>query len=117
MRVEPPLQPFADFKYNIDHFFLLEPPVFLRPIESAELIEGSDIILEGTISGSPPFEISCLLNDKLIRNDKGHKISVENETVTLQLSNCESKDAGTYQCTVANDVGETSCSFQISLKG
>lgn len=91
--------------------------MFLRPVDSAELMEGSDIILEGTLLGSPPFEISCLLNDKLIRNDKGHKISVENDRVTVQLLNCEKKDAGTYQVTVSNDVGETSCSFQISLKG
>lgn len=91
--------------------------MFVRPFESAELVRGSDIVLEGTISGSAPFEISCFLNDKLIRNDKRHKISVENDMVTLQLSNCVTGDAGTYQCTVANDVGETSCFCQISLKG
>lgn len=91
--------------------------MFVRPFESAELVKGSDIILEGTVSGSAPFEISCLLNDKLIRNDKRHKISVENNTITLQISNCETGDAGTYQCIVANNVGETSCSCQISLKG
>lgn len=91
--------------------------MIVRPFESAELVTGSDIILEGTVSGSPPFEISYLLNDKLIRDDKRHKISVVNNIVTLQISNCETGDAGTYQCTVANDVGETSCSCQISLKG
>lgn len=89
----------------------------MRPFESSELMKGSDIILEGTVLGSAPFEISCFHNDKLIRNDKRHLISVENNIVTLQISNCESGDDGAYQCTVANDVGETSCSCQISLKG
>lgn len=97
--------------------FFVEPPVFVRPFESAELVKGSDITLEGIISGSPPFEVSCFLNDKLIRNDKQHMISVGNNTVTLHVYNCETRDAGAYQCTVANDVGETSCSCQISLKG
>ncbi len=97
--------------------FFIEPPVFVRPFGSAELVKGSDIFLEGTVSGSPPFEVSCLLNDKLIRSDKEHKISVENNTVTLQIYNCDTRDAGTYQCSVTNDVGETSCSCQISLKG
>lgn len=91
--------------------------MFVRPFESAELVKGSDIILEGTVSGSSPFEISCFLNDNLIRNDKRHKISAQNNTVTLQISGCVSGDAGTYQCTVTNNVGETSCFFQISLKG
>lgn len=91
--------------------------MFVRPFKSAEVVKGSDIILEGTVSGSSPFEISCLLNDKLIRIDKGHKISVENDRVTLEILNCETRDAGTYHCTVTNDVGETSCSCQISLKG
>lgn len=91
--------------------------MFVRSFESAELVKGSDIILEGAVSGSAPFEISCFLNDKLIRNDRKHKISVENDTVILQIINCETGDAGMYQCTVANDVGETSCSCQISLKG
>lgn len=91
--------------------------MFLRPFESAEIVKGSKIVLEGAISGSAPFEITCSLNDKQIRNDKRHLISVENDTVTLQISNFESGDDGVYQCTVANDVGETSCSCQISLKG
>uniref|UniRef100_A0A3P8SVR7 Ig-like domain-containing protein n=1 Tax=Amphiprion percula TaxID=161767 RepID=A0A3P8SVR7_AMPPE len=93
-----------------------ESPAFTRPFESAELVKGSDIILEGTVSGSAPFEISCFLNNKLIRNDKRHKVSVENDTITLHILNCENADAGTYQCTVTNDVGETSCSYHISLK-
>lgn len=95
----------------------VEPPLFVRPFESAELVTESEIILEAIVSGSPPFEISCFLNDKLIRNDKRHKISVENDTITLQISHCEAGDEGTYKCTVSNDVGETSCSCQISLKG
>lgn len=89
----------------------------MRPFESAELVTESEIILEAIVSGSPPFEISCFLNDTLIRNDKRHKISVENDTITLQISHCEAGDEGTYKCTVSNDVGETSCSCQISLKG
>lgn len=89
----------------------------MRPFESAELIKGSDIILEGSVSGSAPFEISFYLKEKLIRNDKRHKISVDDGTVTLHISKCEAGDAGEYQCTVANDVGETSLSCHILLKG
>lgn len=116
VRLELALQPFSDFYVTLIIFFI-GPPLFQRPIESVELVKGSDIVLEGVISGSPPFQISFLLNGKLIRDQKDHKISVESDKVTLQISNCESKDAGMYQCIAANDVGETSCSFQLSLKG
>ncbi|MEQ2219931.1 hypothetical protein ILYODFUR_000155 [Ilyodon furcidens] len=93
-----------------------EPPVFVKPFESAEFVKGSDIILTGTVSGSPPFEISCFVNDKLIRSDKKNQIHVQKDTVTLHISDCDSREDGTYRCTVANDVGETNCSCQVSLK-
>lgn len=73
--------------------------------------------MEGTVSGSPPFEISCLHNEKLLRNNTVRHMSVENNTVTLHICGCESRDAGTYQVTVSNDVGEVTCSCQVSLKG
>lgn len=81
------------------------------------MVKGSDLVLEGTVSGSPPFEITFLLNDKLIGRDKGHKVSVDNNTINLYMPICESRDVGTYLCLVSNHVGETSCSFQVSLKG
>ncbi|KAI4795897.1 hypothetical protein KUCAC02_029578 [Chaenocephalus aceratus] len=93
-----------------------DPPEFARSFESAELVQGADIVLEGLVSGSPPYEINCFVNEKLIRNDQRHKVSVEKDTVTLHISKCEMADAGTYRCSVTNDVGETSCSCQISLK-
>lgn len=81
------------------------------------MIKGSNLVLEGTVSGSPPFEITFMLNDQLIGRDRGQKISVDNNTINLHMPNCESKDAGTYLCLVSNHVGETSCSFQVLLKG
>lgn len=89
----------------------------MKPFESTELVTGSDITLKGTVSGSAPFEVSWFLNDKLITSNKRHNMSVQKDTVILQISNCEARDAGTYRCVVANDVGEASCSCQVSLKG
>lgn len=91
--------------------------MFVRPLESAELVKGSNVVLEGTVSGSGPFEISCYQNDKQIRNDRKHKIGVQSGDVTLQISNCEAGDTGNYRCTISNEVGETSCYCHISLKG
>lgn len=91
--------------------------MFVRSFETTDVVKGSDIYLEGMVSGSAPFEICCYHGSKLIRNDKRHKILVENGTVTVQILKCEAGDAGEYQCTIANDVGESSCYYQITLKG
>ncbi|KAK0143519.1 Titin [Merluccius polli] len=93
-----------------------EPPAFVRPLESATLVKGCNIVLEGRVSGSSPFEINCSHNGKPIQNDRRHKISVENDTITLMVSKCEAGDAGKYQCTVTNEVGETSSSCHVLLK-
>lgn len=91
--------------------------MFVRAFETTEVVKGSDLVLEGTVSGSLPFEIHCYRDTKLIRNDKRHKIHVHNEKVTLQILKCEPGDVGNYQCTIVNDVGESSCYYQITLKG
>ena len=89
----------------------------MRPLESANMVKGSDIVLEGRVSGSSPFEIFCSHNGEPIQNDERHNIHFEKDTITLMVSKCEAGDAGKYQCTVTNEVGETYSSCHISLKG
>lgn len=74
-------------------------------------------MLEGTLSGSAPFEISCFKDSKQIRNDRRHIISLTDDVAKLQILKFEPGDAGKYQCTVANEVGQTSCDFQVAMKG
>lgn len=91
--------------------------MFVTAFESKEVVKGSDVIFEGVISGSAPFEISCYQDTKQIRNDKRHKINIQDGVVTLQILKCESGDAGKYQCNIENEVGKTTCDCQITLKG
>ncbi|XP_076857247.1 titin-like [Brachyhypopomus gauderio] len=93
-----------------------EPPVFVKLFESKEVVKGSDVVLEGSISGSAPFEVSCMKNSKQIRNDRRHIISMMNDVVTLQILKFEPGDAGRYECTVGNEVGQTSCDCEVLLK-
>lgn len=98
-------------------FFLLEPPVFLRTFEHKDVIKGSDVMMEGQVSGSAPFSVSFYKSSKLIRNDKRHKISVTGDIVALQILTVDALDTGTCQCTVENEVGKTSCDYEVTLKG
>ncbi|KPP72549.1 titin-like, partial [Scleropages formosus] len=93
-----------------------EPPTFLKAFESKEVVKGSDVVLEGNISGSSPFEVTWYRDNKIIRNDKKHKINIFEDAVALQILKCEVGDVGNYQCIVTNEVGESSCDCQVALK-
>lgn len=97
--------------------FLLEPPLFVRSLEPKDVVKGSEMMLEGQVSGSTPFTVSFYKNTKLIRNDKRHRITVKDDLIALQVAAVEGGDVGVYQCTVENEVGRASCDCQVTLKG
>lgn len=81
------------------------------------MVKGSEMMLEGQVSGSAPFTVSFYKNTKLIRNDKRHRITVKDDLIALQVLVVEAGDVGLYQCTVENEVGRASCDCQVTLKG
>lgn len=81
------------------------------------MVKGSEMMLEGQVSGSGPFTVSLYKNTKLIRNDKRHRITVTDDLIALQVLAVEAGDVGLYQCTVENEVGAASCDCQVTLKG
>uniref|UniRef100_A0A3P9Q041 Ig-like domain-containing protein n=1 Tax=Poecilia reticulata TaxID=8081 RepID=A0A3P9Q041_POERE len=93
-----------------------EPPVFVRSLEAKDVVKGSEMMLEGQVSGSAPFTVSFYKNAKAIRNDKRHKITVKEDLVALQVQAVEAGDVGLYQCTVENEVGLSTCECQVTLK-
>lgn len=105
--------------YWLIYLFILtpEPPAFIKLLESREVVKGSDVALEGSVSGTPPFEVSCLKDLKQIRYDRRHLIDIKNDVVTIEVLKFEPGDAGKYKCTVANEVGQTTCDCEIILKG
>lgn len=98
-------------------FLLVEPPLFVRCLESKDAVKGTELMLEGQVSGSAPFTVSMYKNTKPIRNDKRHRITVKDDLIALQVLAVEAGDVGMYQCTVENEVGRASCDCQVTLKG
>lgn len=99
------------------HWFLLEPPLFVRSLEPKDVVKGSEMMLEGQVSGSAPFSVSFYKNTKPVRNDKRHRITVKDDLIALQVLVVEAGDVGLYQCIVENEVGRASCDCQVTLKG
>lgn len=81
------------------------------------MVKGSELMLEGQVSGSAPFTVSFFKNTKPVRNDKRHRITVKDDLLALQVLAVEAGDAGLYQCTVENEVGKVSSDCQVTLKG
>uniref|UniRef100_A0A452HGJ4 Ig-like domain-containing protein n=1 Tax=Gopherus agassizii TaxID=38772 RepID=A0A452HGJ4_9SAUR len=87
---------------------------YLKP---AEVVKGFDAMLECEVSGTPPFEVTWLKNNKEIRSSKKYAMSDKESVFTLAVTNCDFSDAGEYQCIISNDGGSCSCSTRVSLKG
>lgn len=98
-------------------FNLLEPPTFVRCLESKDVVKGTELMIESQVSGSSPFAVIMYKNGKPIRNDKKHRITLKEEHIALQVLLVGQGDVGTYQCTVENEVGVVSCDCQVTLKG
>lgn len=89
----------------------------MRSLEPKDVVKGSEMMLEGQVSGSTPFTVSFYKNTKPIRNDKRHRVTVKDDLVALQVLAVEAGDVGSYQCTVENEVGRATCDCQVTLKG
>lgn len=81
------------------------------------MVKGTELVLESQVIGSAPFTVSMYKNGKPIRNDKKHRITLQEELIALQVLAVGQGDVGTYQCTVENEVGMVSCDCQVTLKG
>ncbi|XP_074405031.1 protein sax-3-like [Zonotrichia albicollis] len=94
-----------------------EPPTFVRELRPTEVVKGSEATLECEVSGTPPFEVKWLKNNKEMFSSKKYTISTKESVFTLTVANCDISDVGEYQCIISNEGGSCSCSTRLSLKG
>uniref|UniRef100_A0A8B9VJF3 Ig-like domain-containing protein n=1 Tax=Anas zonorhyncha TaxID=75864 RepID=A0A8B9VJF3_9AVES len=93
------------------------PPTFVRELRSTEVVKGLEATLECEVTGTPPFEVKWLKNNKEMFSSKKYAISTKESIFTLNVTNCDVSDVGEYQCIISNEGGSCSCSTRLSLKG
>ncbi|NWV68584.1 TITIN protein, partial [Malurus elegans] len=93
-----------------------EPPTFVRELSPTEVVKGSEATLECEVTGTPPFEVKWLKNNKEMFSSKKYAISTKESVFTLNVTNCDVSDVGDYQCIISNEGGSCSCSTRLSLK-
>ena len=80
-------------------------------------MKGLEATLECEVTGTPPFEVKWLKNNKEMFSSKKYAISTKESVFTLHVTNCDVSDVGEYQCIISNEGGSCSCSTRLSLKG
>lgn len=80
-------------------------------------MKGLEATLECEVTGTPPFEVKWLKNNKEMFSSKKYAISTKESVFTLNVTNCDVSDVGEYQCIISNEGGSCSCSTRLSLKG
>uniref|UniRef100_A0A672U603 Ig-like domain-containing protein n=1 Tax=Strigops habroptila TaxID=2489341 RepID=A0A672U603_STRHB len=94
-----------------------KPPSFIRTLEPAEIVKGTNPVLQCEVAGTGPFEISWYKDKKQIRSSKKYRLTSQKAVISLEVSSFNSADVGEYECVIANEVGKCICSATYILKG
>ncbi|XP_072033105.1 kalirin-like [Amphiura filiformis] len=94
-------------------------PQFIEPIVSQCLIEGETAKLTCRASGRPrpPVIWKGPNSTVLLPNYRLMMVEDQDGTHSLEITNCNFKDEGEYQCVATNDGGSVSCSGSLRVKG
>ncbi|NXD75821.1 TITIN protein, partial [Halcyon senegalensis] len=93
-----------------------EPPSFIRTLEPAEIVKGTNPVLQCEVVGTGPFDISWYKDKKQIRSSKKYRLTSQKTVISLEVSSFNSADVGEYECVIANEVGKCICSATYILK-
>lgn len=86
------------------------PPRFINPICDMETPEGTTILFECSLMGSPSPIVSWYKGDKKIpHNSKKYVHSSDGDNHFLKICMVTTQDSGVYICRAINVVGETLC--------
>lgn len=92
---------------------LLDPPVFVEPLEDCCVDEGCGITLCGIVTGTQPIKVSWLHNGEVARFGTP---SFNGREVSFVVRECLPEDAGAYTCLAENSAGKTSCCAAVFVR-
>ena len=94
-------------------------PVFTKKLEDLVVDAGEEARFDARIFAVPEPQVEWYRGSKKIL-DEGrfvHIDAIEEDLFTLIVEQSEAGDAGQYKCVASNEVGETSCEAQLTVKG
>lgn len=99
-------------------FSFLEPPQFVTKLDSTKLaVNGSVVVLECKVTGSPEIAIKWYKNNIEISPSNIYQMTFTDSVATLQIPNCSFEESGDYICVASSDAGSDKCSCLVTVKG
>lgn len=90
----------------------------MTKLDSTKLaVNGSVVILECKVTGSPEIAIKWYKNNIEISPSNIYHMTFTESVATLQISNCSFEESGDYICFASSDAGSDKCSCLVTVKG
>ncbi|XP_039598490.1 titin-like, partial [Polypterus senegalus] len=86
------------------------------PLQPTTLAEGDVLHLTCHFQGSDPMKVQWLKDRKEVKSSNKCRMTFENHTATLEISEVTKADSGDYLCKATNDVGSDSSKAKITIK-
>lgn len=83
----------------------VEPPKFLRYLESSEVTEGEAFVFECIVKGQPEPSIQWLKYNCPINNSQAFKLTTNSGICRLEIMKVSPSDAAVYSCIATNSSG------------
>jgi len=97
--------------------FSTEPACFRKKPTDLQVVAGNKARIMCGFSGTPEIDVRWYKENRLVESrGKFHIISNRNES-TLEISDSEKGDSGTFSCKIQNEAGEDTCSTTLSILG
>ncbi|XP_041477176.1 myosin light chain kinase, smooth muscle-like isoform X3 [Lytechinus variegatus] len=107
----------VDFRHVLTrHVNTRKRPVFIKPIQDIEVVEGESVTFECHVDAIPEPTIIWTANKKEIKESKYFQMSYKDAVATLLIAEAFAEDEGDYTCTATNGVGTVSCTAELTVQ-
>ncbi|KAJ0005325.1 hypothetical protein NQD34_015219 [Periophthalmus magnuspinnatus] len=91
--------------------------MFSKRLESATVVMGNAVKLQGAVKGSAPLSVKWLKDSELLRDDDPSvTMTFDNNTAAISFSCAELKHGGKYSCEVENEAGQAKCDAHLTVQ-
>uniref|UniRef100_A0A3P9M634 Ig-like domain-containing protein n=1 Tax=Oryzias latipes TaxID=8090 RepID=A0A3P9M634_ORYLA len=87
-------------------------------VESATVVVGNSVKLQGTIKGSAPINVKWMKDSELVRDgDPNITMGFDNNVASLTITAVALSHGGKYSCIAENEAGQQKCEATLSVQG